>query len=223
MRREHSALIVIGDVHGDATRLEKALDTVRIKQADVVLVGDYVNRGRDSRQVLDLLVSAKAKMGSQLTLLRGNHEVALLAFLDGGPLEDFAAHGGLATVRSYFQDVPDHAVETFRDSFPDGHRRLLESTEGCFEDDSVLISHAGFDPQIPNGRQPAALYGRGTRDLFNFDGDWPRPLTVFGHFVQRSQSPYVSEHLICLDTGCGTLPGAPLTAVCLPERTFMQF
>jgi serine/threonine protein phosphatase 1 len=218
------ALAVVGDIHGDADRLAAALDVLLADTAlHLVFTGDYVNRGPDSRRVLGLLIAARDAHPGGVTLLRGNHEDALLAYLDGGGLPEFAAHGGLATARSYLEVVRSGALDEFRDSFPPAHRSLLEATVAWYEDEDLFVSHAGFDPADPWKRTPRALYAQGHPDLFRHGGPWPRPLTVCGHYVQRGGAPYDSQHLVCLDTGCGTLADGPLTVLTLPERVFSQF
>lgn len=217
-------LTVVGDIHGDADRLARALDALLPDPSlQIVFTGDYVNRGPDSRRVLDLLMAARDEHPERLILLRGNHENALLAYLDGGSLPEFAAHGGLATVRSYLAVVRSGALDEFRDTFPPTHRLLLEGMRASYENAGVLVSHVGFDPADPWARAPEVFYGRGYPGLFQYGGPWPRPLTVCGHYVQSEGQPYDSPHLVCLDTGCGTLPGAPLTVLTLPGRTFRQF
>jgi hypothetical protein len=59
--------------------------------------------------------------------------------------------------------------------------------------------------------------------LFFSPGIPPQRLVVFGHYVQDDMKPYVSDGLVCIDTGSGTLPDGPLTALVLPDRQFIQF
>jgi len=217
-------LYVVGDVHGDAERLARSLDYLLARpEAHIIFAGDYVNRGPSSRLVLDLLISAKEAHAGSMTLLRGNHEEALLSYLKTGSLPEFAAHGGLITVRSYLDIITSGALEEFREQYPTPHRIFLESLAGWYEDDEVLISHTGFEPTEPSARTPASLYGKGNPELFQHHGPWPKPLTICGHYVQRGGRPYMSDHLICIDTGCGTVPDAPLTVLSLPGRKVQQF
>jgi serine/threonine protein phosphatase 1 len=223
MTQQKQALAVVGDVHGDADRLARALGVLLAdSRMHLVFTGDYVNRGPGSRRVLDLLAAARNEHVGGVTLVRGNHEDALLAYLEGGSLPEFAAHGGLATVRSYLGVVKSGALDEFRATFPRTHRLLLERMVASYEDDDVLVSHAGFDPADPWARTPQALRD-GNPGLFEHRGPWPQSLTVCGHYVQSDGRPYDSPHLVCIDTGCGTLPGAPLTVLYLPERSFRQF
>jgi serine/threonine protein phosphatase 1 len=129
----------------------------------------------------------------------------------------------MATVKSYLDVVRSGALEEFRKEFPTSHKLFLETLTGCYEDDEVLVSHAGFQPSDPSARTPSALYSKGSPDLFNYRGPWPKPLTICGHYVQHGGRPYTSPHLVCLDTGCGTMPGSPLTVLTLPDRRIRQF
>jgi serine/threonine protein phosphatase 1 len=224
MTQHTQRLAIAGDVHGDADRLARALDVLLAdSELHIVFTGDYVNRGPDSQRVLNLLIDAREAHPGGITLLRGNHEKALLAYLEGGGLSDFAAHGGLATVNSYLGVVRSGALDEFKDTFPLAHRILLESLVAFYEDDDLLVSHTGFNPADPWARTPEALYSAGNPDLFQHRGPWPKPLTVCGHYVQQGRRPHDSPHLVCLDTGCGTLPDAPLTVLTLPARKFSQF
>jgi serine/threonine protein phosphatase 1 len=214
---------VVGDVHGDIRRLEQALATLPETARTIVFVGDYVNRGYHSKAVIDALIAAKSALGSRLRLLRGNHEAALLTFLHTGDLVQFAQIGGLPTIRSYLlRPLPD-VVETFRQAFPVEHLGFLNSTETCFEAPGLLASHAGFDPDTPNSRDYSAMVTGHFPDIFRVAALQPALLAVCGHYVQYTLRPFVSPHFICLDTGCGTLPGAPLTALLLPDCRFMSF
>ncbi len=214
---------VVGDVHGEPDRLRAALAQVAPGRR-VILVGDYIDRGPDSRGVLELLLATRANLGPQLVLLRGNHEVTLLEFLDGAPPEALVRHGGLPTVRSYVHQPEVRVFEQFRRDFPKSHRELLESTVLCVDEPELLVSHAGWDPNDPDGRLVSQMTLGGGRRMFDgVESRPPRELVVFGHYTQASRRPHVTPHVVCLDTGCGTASDAPLTVLLLPERELHQF
>jgi serine/threonine protein phosphatase 1 len=159
--------------------LRRALDVVtRDPAAHIIFTGDYVNRGPDSKTVLDLLIDLRDDRPSSVTFLRGNHETALTAYLNGGELSSFAAHGGLATVRSYLTSVQTGALDEFKSSFPLAHRDFLDSLVCFYETDEILISHSGFNPDFPEDRSSYAMCGGSYPDLFNYDGPWPKQITV---------------------------------------------
>jgi serine/threonine protein phosphatase 1 len=215
---------VIGDVHGEVNKLREALAEATELSCQIILVGDYINRGPSSKEVLELLFEAKKSMGKRLTMIRGNHEVAILEYLLTGDASKFLAHGGLTTVRSYYPDPPHDVLDAFRRNYPSSHLALLMETVPYFEDRQTLVSHCGINPQDPKSRSLPDMCLGSFPSIFSE----PSPaasekLVVCGHYVQRTGRPYVSAKLICLDTGCGTDPDAPLTAVLLPDRTFYSY
>lgn len=212
---------IVGDVHGDPKRLRRALRSLLRSDLAVIFVGDYVNRGPGSREVLDQLVKAAAQLGARLTLLRGNHDQVLLDFLADGDPRPLTAHGGVPTVRSYLEGG-EGGFEDFRAAFPEDHLRLLQSTTDFYEREDLLVTHAGFNPANVESRSSHDVRGPGFRAIFEHAGPWPRPLTVCGHFIQHNQRPYLSESLICIDTGCGSLEDGALTVLYLPSRQ-MEF
>lgn len=216
------ALAIVGDIHGDAQKLTCALRALHATGLAVILVGDYVNRGPNSRAVLDRLVEATAHFGDRLTLVRGNHDQVLLDFLSDGDPRPLVAHGGVSTVRSYLE-LGRGAFDDFRAVFPNSHRQLLEDTVDLYESDDLLVTHSGFNPNDIASRRPEDVRGSGFPGMFEHRGPWPRPLTVCGHFVQHKARPYVSDSLICIDTGCGTLENGALTVLYWPSRNTASF
>lgn len=216
------ALAIVGDVHGDPYRLRRALSSLLRSDQTVIFVGDYVNRGPGSREVLDQLVEATEEFGDRLTLIRGNHDQVLLDFLSDGDPSPLIAHGGVSTVRSYLEGERG-AFEDFRDAFPGDHLRLLQSTVDVCESDDLLVTHAGFNPVNVGSRSSYDVRGPGFRAMFAHAGPWPRPLTVCGHFIQSNRRPYLSDFLICIDTGCGSVEDGPLTVLHWPSRQTESF
>lgn len=215
-------LVVVGDIHGEAGQLAAMLSQVLNLGRRVVFVGDYVNRGESSRQVIDLLVQTKREFGSQVVFLAGNHELALLDFLDSADFVPFARHGGMATIRSYVGEAKGDVHAQFSEAFPASHEEMLRSgLQDYYENEEVFISHAGFDPSAPGRRDREVLVQNSHPELFSAIRDiLLRPLVVFGHYVQSNAEPFDQNGLICIDTGCGTIRG-PLTAVMLPEHRFL--
>jgi serine/threonine protein phosphatase 1 len=217
-------IAIIGDVHGNARALAGALHWLESWDGLVILVGDYVNRGPESHDVLEQLLSADEVFGRRLILLRGNHEQVLIDFLAGENPKRLLAHGGLTTINSYTKARGERAsIASFRDAFPASHRRLLAGTVTHYETDGLLVSHAGYNPAAPNSRSLDDMALGRHHLMFSAGAQPPRPLVVCGHYVQRGMQPYASESLLCLDTGSGTDVAAPLTMVTLPEIDFYQF
>ena len=208
----------VGDVHGDAVRLARLLERSVDWERPLVFLGDYVNRGADSAAVLRLLSLAVAR--GDVALL-GNHDYALLQYLDGTlGFADFAALGGAATIRSYVNDPRGDVRSQLIASVPADHLALLRGLVPFWESPSVFASHTGYDPEHPKSRAAADVAMRGHANLFH-DRSRPAETVVCGHYTQRTGEPYISPDLVCLDTGCGS--GGPLTAWLWPERTVFQF
>jgi serine/threonine protein phosphatase 1 len=225
MNVEQAAMAIIGDIHGEATKLSLALDRLLPSGRRLIFVGDYIDRGPDSQSVLDILSETQQRYSDRTVLLRGNHEAALLAWLQDGDMSRFIRHGGLSTIKSYEATPRSGVLERFKESFPKAHYDLLSSTSLCFQDSEVFVSHAGFDPYQPSARNEDALVLGRHGCPFDYDESVvpPAPLTVFGHFVQENRTPRERPGLVCVDTGCGTFNDGPLTAFLLPEHTYVQF
>jgi len=209
---------IIGDIHGDADRLSALIREIHDRH--LIFLGDYVNRGPDSRKTLDLLIGVQER-DPLAVFLFGNHEVALLDFLMGTlSFHEFAALGGIPTIRAYvsraFGDVRSELLQ----AFPAPHRRFLESCGTFLETSELIVSHCGIDPNDPASRDKCEMVMARHEGLFSREFE-PSKLVVCGHYVQTSGSPYVGGNVICLDTGCGT-SGGPLTALLMPERRFLQ-
>lgn len=215
---------VVGDVHGDVVRLTRLLTLLsEDKDRTVIFTGDYVNRGPSSSQVLTALIDAQTTF-RRLLLLAGNHELAMLEYLNTGCLPPFAAHGGMATIRSYVLAPHGDVHAQLRSALPAQHEHLLnDGLLTYFEDDHLLVSHTGYNSLAPYDRSVAQMTTSPHPNLFADPvarSRRPRPTVVFGHYVQRSGIPWAADGLYCLDTGCGTL-GGDLTALLLPEHSFI--
>jgi len=215
---------VLGDVHGDACALERALASAAGDLDELVLVGDYIDRGSDSHGVLNLLIEAQRVWGRRLTLLKGNHEESLLEFLRGGSVDQFLQGGGLATVASYLPNDFDgpNPMEEFRSSFPFEHLALLESLEVYYETEDLVISHAGIDPADPLSRTSQSVVLGSHPKLFS-GLRFLDKLVVCGHYVQESGSVYSTKHFVCLDSGCGTDENGTLSMLILPDHSIRAF
>lgn len=196
------AAAVIGDVHGEAGRLAELISILPGRR--LVFVGDLVNRGPDTRLVLDT-VARLAAAGSAV-LIAGNHERALLSYWRGEKsFVEFALMGGLATLKSYLPEARGDVWAQFRTVFPEGHRALLEGALDEFWLGDALVRHWHADAEIAL----ATKIGSSTQG---------RPLVV-GHTVVN-QAKRIGD-VVLLDSGCGTSGGA-LSAFLWPEQTFVS-
>src|SRR5262245_52696089 len=119
--------IAIGDIHGCPDALAAVLDAVSPDRDDtVVTLGDYIDRGPNSRGVLDRLIRLAGRC--RLIPLLGNHEEALVdALRDKDALRRWLTLGGPDTLRSYGW-VPGGPRRALADWFPEPHREFIA---GC--------------------------------------------------------------------------------------------
>lgn len=207
---------VIGDIHGCLSLLKRlhgqiiadarATGGTRLR-CIIVYLGDYVDRGLHSREVLDLLTGPRLP-GFDPVFLRGNHEQQFLDFFDnpasGGV---WFKYGGDATVYSYGVRIPEviepaqrflYVRDRLADLVPRSHIEFLARTQLYCEIGDYAFAHAGVRPEWPMERQVAEDL-MWIRDDFL---DYGRPLekvVVHGHSV--SDEPEVREHRIGIDTG----------------------
>ncbi len=198
--------IAIGDIHGHSSALRRLLDQIGPTSNDVLVpLGDYVNRGPDSRGVIETLI--ETSQNCRLVPVLGNHdEMMLEARKDRYALDRFRHDGGEETLQSYSADA------WFRGSdlsyIPDEHWAFLEGCVPYFETDSSIFTHACYDPSIEMASQPARLLRwTGISDCP------PKPhcsgkLVVVGHAAAQCVRKW--NHVVCIDTACGF--GGRLTA-----------
>jgi serine/threonine protein phosphatase 1 len=205
----------------------------RAKPGDaLVFVGDYIDRGRDSRGVADLVLE---QMGGgwegPVTPLRGNHEELMLDSLLPRPrydLEIWMQNGGVETVASY---TPDGWSPDWIRAVPPAHLEFFRNLKSWHRDENGIYVHAGLPPGVApeDATDEDRLWIRGA--FINSDWKWDR-VVVFGHTPQYDQSPRLLNprkmpwrplnrpEKIGIDTGAAY--GGPLTAVMLPEREFFS-
>ncbi len=211
------AIYAVGDIHGQSAKLTRALDFIETdggKDAQVVFLGDYTDRGPDSRGVLDTLVTGQAE-GRNWTFLLGNHDQMFWMFMQHPPQHDpylmaelswlHPRLGGDTTLGSYgveakgnrrVKDIHAEAVE----AVPQAHIDFLESLTLSYETDALFFAHAGIRPEVPLAEQTQ-------EDLIWIRQEFhmhqmPHPkLIVHGHTPVDAATHYGNR--INLDTGAG--------------------
>lgn len=216
-------LYAIGDIHGCVRELELLLMHLereeQLTERDlVVFIGDYIDRGSFSKQVIDLLLSF-SRRPTPMVFLRGNHEDMLLDFLGfpGNGGEVYLANGGREFFASYDVDLvkdPSAVIE----KIPGTHLSFIQNLEAYVAVGDYVFVHAGLDPLRPlEAQEPADLYW--IRDTFIANIHHFGRTVVFGH------TPYhdVLFHLpykIGIDTGL--VYGNSLSCVELIGKKIMQ-
>jgi len=211
-------LFAIGDIHGHANRLDALLGRLAglDPTAQLVFLGDYIDRGARSRQVVDQLL-AFGKERPDTVFLMGNHEAALLRYDASHSPDDLRllrSFGFQATLDSY-QSAPGSTGLEF---MPEEHRQFFRSLRRWHHCGPYTFFHA----PLPYGLDPDAVSPHDLEYLLSnrtLPGDaWAAngQTLVFGHIPLMT--PFVAPGLIGVDTGAGW--GSVLTAVELPTLRF---
>jgi serine/threonine protein phosphatase 1 len=199
-------VLAIGDIHGCLTALDTLLGFVQPSAADqLIFLGDYVDRGPDTKGVLDRLIELKAR--GNVVCLRGNHEIMMCGARGGW--DDFrfwTQVGGVEALDSYSTPATSVAI----DSVPSSHWTFMERLQDCHETETHIFVHANLKPELPlNEQKTEWLHWQAIQP------SWHRPhvsgkTMICGHTQQRSGEPLVLERAICIDTwayGEGWLTG----------------
>ena len=199
------AIYVIGDIHGCLRPLQRLLGKIEPQPGDeVIFIGDYIDRGPQSREVVEYLLG----LTYRCVFLLGNHEKMLLDFLAGDDRGLYLANGGLATLQSYGGDASE---------IPPAHIRFYRSLRPMYEARGYLFAHAGIRPMVPLDKQKVDDLVWIRQEFFQFVGRFPKPV-VFGHTPLRQV--LLAPDRIGIDTGC--VYGGKLTCLQLPERKIIQ-
>jgi serine/threonine protein phosphatase 1 len=232
-----SLIYVIGDIHGRADLLTRLIAMLRTDSAErcdghrpiLMFLGDYVDRGPTSRQVLDELIKLRSDPWFKLFALCGNHDQFFLDFLERPQLgATWINYGGGATLASYGVIPPKatddagwvRAAEELMAATPPSHLEFLRNTSLYSTFGDYIFVHAGLRPEV-------ALQDQKMNDLTSIrapflDAADPAPghVVVFGH--TPFETPLVQPRKIGVDTGaCVT---GMLTALAIQdgERRFLQ-
>lgn len=206
-------LIALGDVHGCSVALRAILTAIDPKKDDtIVTLGDYVDRGPDSRGVVELLIDLSKR--TRLIPLLGNHEEMMLQVLRGEqPHQAWLRFGGVETLESYGFDGDMSFL-------PPEHAEFLNSLVDYYLEDNYFFTHAAYDPMLPLDQQPGdVLRWHSLRDgipLPHVSG----AQAIVGHTANHNGEVLDAGHLICIDTYC--YGGGYLTALDVRNRAVWQ-
>jgi serine/threonine protein phosphatase 1 len=205
-------IYAVGDVHGRAdllapllARIDADLKAYPIAKSVQVFLGDYIDRGPHSREVLDLLVARRRQ--HTMLCLKGNHEAYAAKFLRNPAIwSDWRHVGGINTLQSYGVRAPasddpkelQEASTAFRKALPDSHLHFLNGLAVSFTCGNFFFAHAGVRPGIPlrQQRQQDLLWIR--EDFLLHEEDFGK-IVVHGH--TPAKEPDIRPNRINIDTG----------------------
>jgi serine/threonine protein phosphatase 1 len=210
-------IYAIGDVHGRADLLDQVfsrIDTDLLRRpaarALQILLGDYVDRGRFSKEVIDRLI--ERTHSREMICLKGNHEGCLLDFLrDPSCLSHWRQLGGFETLLSYGlnplldvrmtnarSSVREELAEEFAAAIPGSHREFLNGLKSSFSYGDFFFAHAGVRPGVPLSLQSE-------EDLLWIRDDFLLCEEDFGKVVVHGHTPVLEPDIrsnrINIDTG----------------------
>lgn len=232
-------LYAIGDIHGRADLLGPLLDRIEAdsklhpeQRSITVFLGDYIDRGPASREVIDLLLSYG--QSGEAVFLKGNHETYVARFLsDPTVLNDWRHLGGLETLCSYGlkpsispgKNEQLRLADQFAHALPVKHRQFFETLELSFGCGDFLFVHAGIRPgvRIANQREEDLLW---IRDEFLVSETKHEKFVVHGHTPVEMFD--IRSNRMNLDTGafatgrltCAIVEGAAINSLVVKQPLY---
>lgn len=231
---KHHRAYAIGDVHGRIDVLEPLLARIDQEIADkpqkrtsIIFLGDLVDRGPASAEVVERLRTYSPKNASPFFIM-GNHEEVMLRVIEGDTnlLDDWLRFGGVETLRSYGVD-PDtlkrlpaaEITARLKQAVPAGHRSFLEGFADSISFGDYLFVHAGIRPGVPLAEQSQSDL-RWIREPFLRDTSRHGVVVVHGHTITNKVE--VTPNRIGVDTGAFCTGRLSALAIDGPERWLIQ-
>jgi len=207
-------IFTIGDIHGCAEKLRTLMGKIPVNYARdaLVFIGDYIDRGPDSFEVVDYLVNLK-RSHPEIVFLKGNHEDMLEKYLDGSDRFTYLLNGGQKTLDSYI----NRSNKSEFSPIPSDHLDFYKSLALYHQTDDYIFVHAGLREKIPIERQDPQDLLWIREDFIYSQFNFGRRV-IFGH--TPFSEPLVQPNKIGIDTGA--VYGNRLTCVQLPELVFFS-
>jgi serine/threonine protein phosphatase 1 len=194
---------VIGDVHGCNVSLLALLKKIDLKMDDeLYFLGDYVDRGPDSKGVFDTIFSLQ-RTGHKILCLFGNHEAMLIGALSGNPQDrhDWKKNGGKQTLRSFNAELPEDIPTVYTD--------FMEQMPLVLEVGDYILVHAGlnFNQTNPLKTTQQMIWIRDWYTKINYEWLGKR-IILHGHTPQSVEISVEQvenlerDRVLCLDGGC---------------------
>jgi len=196
---------VIGDIHGCRIALETLCRSLELQSDDlIILLGDVVDRGPDSRGVIDYLLDLQDTC--PMVLIMGNHEEMMLnAFTSQDSFQRWMMVGGREAFDSY---------QNRMENVPPQHLKFLESSCDYYETSTEIYIHANLEPGVALEKQTSQWLRWQRLTGWEYPHESGKRV-ICGHTQQKQGRPYAHDGWVCLDTGA--YRGNPLT--CLEVET----
>ena len=201
--------------------LKRLLEKLPLKPDDrLVFLGDYIDRGPDSKGVVSHLIGIAGNMEPEPVFLKGNHEDMLLAYLGfaGNYAEMFLANGGQATLESYKIPITANSQDSATARMPAEHLQFFLALRNFYQHDSFLCVHAGIEPLKPLESQ-SNVEMLWIRNEFIANRHQLPYTVVFGHTPQKDVF-FDLPSKIGIDTG--VVYGGKLSCIELDDKILFQ-
>jgi len=206
-------IYAIGDIHGKLALLQKLCDKIHkdIESHDddikIIFLGDYIDRGEDSKNVINLILSL-IDADLDVVCLMGNHEKSLSDFLENGEKNfEWLMWGGSETLKSYGVNFEDENGKPYSfnqlsnqlsELIPDSHKQFYNNLKLYHEEDDYIFVHAGIRPSLTMDKQEENDLIRIRRDFIQKNHKIDKTI-VFGHTT--FEEPFEGKRKIGIDTG----------------------
>ncbi|MDX2040254.1 MAG: metallophosphoesterase family protein [Acidobacteriota bacterium] len=208
--------LVVGDIHGKLTLFNRLLEAMNYQAGEdkLILIGDLVDRGEDSRGVVERAIALKSESPDTVVVLKGNHEAMMVSALtepESEQAELWLYNGGVETLHSYVNSEGEFDV-------PEAHWQFMESLPTWHEDEYAIYVHAALPEEAGKFLHPSEvadspeLYWSRNRKFFS---SYSGKTVIFGHTITgmlfgERERVWLRDSLIAVDTGAyltGTLSG----------------
>ncbi|MCP4132954.1 MAG: hypothetical protein GY754_18460 [bacterium] len=211
---KNKTIYAISDIHGCLKELKELINILPLEDnSQIIFLGDYVDRGEYSREVIDYIINLKKT--HNIIPLMGNHEQMMLDFFENKDTTEaslFVFNGGGATLASYGDMTSNYTI-------PDEHVAFLKSLRIYHETEDYFFIHAGLPNkpllEIDQSILKDLLWIRD--DFYNSTFNWGKTI-IHGHTPVKNC--YFSDKRINIDTGC--VYGNKLSAIQLPQKEIYQ-
>ena len=207
-------IFVVGDIHGCFDKLCALMGKIPINYAQdqLIFIGDYIDRGQSSVDVVDYLMGFKKRVPGTL-FLKGNHEDMLQNYLDGSDRFTYMLNGGQRTLDEYLKR--SNNAKAF--PIPSEHLEFFNSLHLYYQTEDYIFVHAGLRAKVPleSQKRMDLLW---IRDEFIYSNFNFGKRVIFGHTPFKE--PLLQSNKIGIDTGA--VYGNRLTCVQLPEMEFFS-
>lgn len=201
-------ILAISDIHGKYKEFMELLKKVNYcaEEDQLVLLGDYTDRGDQSREVVEQVIRL-VEHGA--VALRGNHDQMLLDWLDTGETDRFLRNGGMKTVHSYYGECDIEDLEQAREFILREYAEqvgFIRQLPYYYETDKHIFIHAGINPEYEDWKDTPEHEMIWIRDVFFQHPTGLEQKVVFGHTpaikLHSSSEVWFGEDKIGIDGGC---------------------